>query len=463
MRVGDEAVLHCQDILGPDATQAMARATAFLRQRDSAALVQLVGQTVPSLAIKGPAADKRSFPASYGGGKPCGDDLLGAAGVFYVTESGRVMLDCTSGHYQMTWGYDHPDLTAAAVEGMQLGVVWDNHSNIPSLPVKMLAQELVALTEGTGLDRVLLGAATGSVACGAALKIMLKRYFDDADRSRLGPPVVLTLAGNYHGTDIVAQTLRGMWPGLLAGVEPIQIEPNEPGGLREVFQRYGRRIAGFWAEPIMMNREAILVEADFLHLARDLCSQHDALMVLDEIQTCFWYPEVFYFRRLGLSPDLVVIGKGMTAGFHPLAGLLYRRDLDILEQYDAISTNGNASLAALVGLCNLRLLARDRDRIAALGQRYFAGLEVLARDFPDVIEGANGSLFLAGLKFRDRDEAIAFHRAAAARGLWLRVHAYHPGHRTILAKFALAADETVIDFVLEAVRDLLVRRPWRRG
>ena len=60
---------------------------------------------------------------------------------------------------------------------MELGIVWDNHANAPSLPVKMLADRLVALAGGpeTGLDRVLLGVATGSVACGAALKSMLVR------------------------------------------------------------------------------------------------------------------------------------------------------------------------------------------------------------------------------------------------------------------------------------------------
>ena len=456
-----EAALSCKNILGPDALESLSRATRFLEECGTEQMLRLVGQSIDSLALKKEATDKRFFPASYGGGQPCDDDLLTGRGMFYITQLGKVMLDCTSGHYQMTWGYNHPELTAAALEGMRLGIVWDNHSNIPSLPVKLLAEKLVALAGDTGLDRVLLGTCTGSVACGAALKIMLARYFRDPARKRLGRPVMISLCGNYHGTDIVAQTMRGMWPDLLAQMETVQIEPNDVNALTAVFGRYGRRIAGFWAEPVMMNREAIVVEKNFLQAARDLCTEHGALLALDEIQTGFWYPEVFMFRRLGIVPDLVICGKGMTAGFHPLAGLLYHHDLDILEQYDAISTNGNASLAAFVGLCNVRMIERDCDRIAELARRHYEGLCQLAGEFPDVIEKVNGSGFLTGLRFCDRDDALGFQKAAVERGLWLRVHAYHEGHRTVLTKYALVVDGAVIEYVLKALRELLDSKPWR--
>lgn len=456
-----EKTLDCAALLGQRAVDAVAKARDFLRERDTATLLGLVGQTFPGLALPGPEADKARFPLSYGGGKPCGDDLLAGKGMFYVTESGKLMLDCTAGHYQMTWGYDHPELVAVAEDGMRRGIVWDNHSNIPSLPVKQLANELVELAGDSGLDRALVGVCTGSVACGAALKIMLARYFADAERCGLGPPVVIALEGNYHGTDVAAQSLRGMWPGLVAGMEAVRIEPNDDSALAEAFEKHGRRVAGFWAEPVMMNREAIAVNPAYLQKARALCSQCDALLAMDEIQTCFWYPEQLMFRRLGFDPDLVVVGKGMTAGFHPLSALLFRSDLDILEQYDAISTNGNASLAALVGLANLRLIERDAERIERQGARYHAGLEEVAAEHPDLIEGVNGDGFLSGMKFRDREDALGFHKAAVARGLWLRAHAYHPGHRTVLSKFALTVDDQTSIHVLNRMRELLTSTPWR--
>jgi acetylornithine/N-succinyldiaminopimelate aminotransferase len=453
--------LTCAGVLGGAETDAMRRAREFLLERCTEELLGLVGTRRPELAPSRPMRDKRSFPASYGGGRPSDDDLLAGQGMFYVTESGRIMLDCTAGHYQMTWGYNHPQLVAAAIEAVQVGVVWDNHSNIPAHPVKLLGERLIALGAEAGLDRVLLGVCTGSVACGAALKIMLARYRADAERVRLGPPVMVALAGNYHGTDMVAQTMRGMWPGLVCGMETVQVEPNEPAGLRAAFERYGRRVAGFWTEPIMMNREAIAVDAGFLQLAQDLCHEHGALMAVDEIQTGFWYPEVLMFRSLGIRPDLVVVGKGMTAGFHPLSGLLYRREQDILEQYDAISTNGGASLAAFVALCSMELIERDRERLAALSERHSEGLQAVAAEFPDLIEEVNGAGYLSGLKFRYRQDALGFHRAAVEGGLWLRAHAYHPGHRTVLMKYPLVVEEQVVDYVLGRLRELARTKPWR--
>ncbi len=455
-------VLDCAAVLGEATAASMRRARDFLRGRSTQELLGQVGTTIGDLAVAEPAADKGAFPASYGGGGSCDADLLAGLGMFYVTQAGKLMLDCTSGHYQMTWGYNHPVLTAAIEDAVDLGVVWDNHSNIPSPPVKLLADRLVSLAGSSGLDRVLLGVCTGSVACAAAIKIMLTRYRADPARAQLGPPVMVTLTGNYHGTDIVAQTMRGMWPGLLAGMETVQVEPNAPDGLERAFRRYGRRVVGFWAEPVMMNREAILVDRRFLQLARDLCTQNDALMAIDEIQTCFWYPEFFMFRKLGVQPDMVVVGKGMTAGFHPLAALIFRHELDVLEQYDAISTNGNASLAALVGLCNMRLIERERDRITRVAGRHYNSMCGLADEFPGIVERVNGAGFLTGLKFREREDALGFHRVAVERGLWLRVHAYHPGHRTVLTKYPLVLDDAVADYALGALRELLRARPWRQ-
>ena len=120
----------------------------------------------------------------------------------------------------------------------------------------------------------------------------------------------------------------------------------------------------------MMNREAIRVEGDFLLAAQELCTENGTLLTIDEIQTGFWYPEVLLFNKLGLEPDMVIVGKGMTAGFHPLACVLYRAELDVLEQYDAISTNGNASLASLVSLANLDMIQREEPVLRKVADRY---------------------------------------------------------------------------------------------
>jgi hypothetical protein len=48
------------------------------------------------------------------------------------------------------------------------------------------------------------------------------------------------------------------------------------------------------------------------------------------------------------------------------------------------------------------------------------------------------------------------------RGLWVRAHAYHEGHSTVLTKFALLLDTEVADFAVAGFRQLLKERSWRR-
>lgn len=432
----------------------------YLSESSRAALLHRVGDTIDEIR-GGICPDKRWFQGSYGREvTEAPDDLLVGDGLFYVTEQRRLFLDCTGGHYQMTWGYEHPELTALLLDGIERGIVWDNHSNIPSAPVKRLTEKLVELAnpgrdladlqdDPESLNTVLSGVATGSVACAAAIKMMLMNHDGPGD------PVFVVLDGNYHGTDMLAQRLRGMWPEIFCNLAVVAVQPNDAEELEATFREHGENVAGFWAEPIMMNREAILIDPEYLHLARGLCDENGALMAIDEIQTGFWFPEVIYCARIGLEPDFIVLGKGMTAGFHPLSALVYRGRLDCLEQYDAISTNGNAALAAYMALGCIELIERDADEIEAAGAAWHEAMAEIAAEFTDTLVEPRGIAHMSGLKFRDRAECLDFHRRSLERGLWLRAHAYHEGHSAILTKFALPLDRQVIDFTADALRGLL--------
>ena len=441
----------------PGILRGMREALEFLDSHDADALLPHVGRTVEELAPVTPV-DKTGLTASYGGDQtaPC-DDLLTGRGLFYFTEQRRLCLDCTSGHYQMLWGYNPPQLCRAINQAVEAGIVWDNHAGIPQTPVKALAHRLVQAANPPGepdpIDRVLLGCCTGSTACAAALKMQLAHF--ERQRSYRLEPVVIVLKGNYHGTDMTTQYMRGMWKRHVRNLKVVGVEPNRPEELEDAFRRFGGRVMAFWAEPVMMNREAIPLEASYLQLARRLCDDAEAAMCIDEIQTGFWQPEIFAYRSMGFTPDMVVAGKGMTAGFHPLAAVLLRNRYDVLEQYDAINTNGSAALASLVGLWVMEMTTARAGRIVETGDYLSRQLESLADEFGHVLEDARGKRHLAGLKFRQVEDALDFHRRAVAAGLWIRVHAYHAGHSTILLKLGLPADEQIVDFVVGKFRELL--------
>ena len=89
----------------------------YLCGRPTEELLRRVGQTIAEVP-RAEHLDKRFIQASYRGDltRPP-DDLLTGQGVFYITEQRKLFLDCTAGHYQMTWGYNHPELNALVSRG----------------------------------------------------------------------------------------------------------------------------------------------------------------------------------------------------------------------------------------------------------------------------------------------------------------------------------------------------------
>ena len=132
-----------------------------------------------------------------------------------------------------------------------------------------------------------------------------------------------------------------------------------------------------------------------------------------------------------------------------------RQRHDVLEQYDAISTNGSAALPAFVALCSLELIQQHADRVQTIAQRIESGFKGLAAEFPSLLLCARGRGHLAGLKFRNVADAKHFQKQLLEAGLWTRVHAYHEGHSTILTKLGLLADQRIADFVLGTFGHLL--------
>lgn len=440
-------------------------ANTFLQREKEKHLLEKVGKIIRNI----PNAhynDKKWFQKSYIIGDQRNDFLAGR-GVFYITEERKLFLDATAGHYQMTWGYNHPFLMNNLNNALKTGIAWDCHSNIPGFFVKKLSEKIVNICNPqennceiqeneNSLNTVLLGIATGSVACSTAMKLAIN-YFKKTKGNKK-KIVFVSLNGNYHGTDFLMQRLRGMWQWIFSENFIFEtIEPNNTEGLKNVFEKHGENIAGFFFEPVMMNREAILLDKNFVCEARKLTEAVNALMIIDEIQTCCWYPEIFMYRQFDIVPDIVILGKGLTAGFHPLSCVIYRRKLDSLKQYDAISTNGNAPLPSFMALCCLQLVEENIQKIKNISIYYEEALKKLALEFQGLIVSIQGKGLLSGIKLKDQKTALEFHRRCLEKGIWLRVHAYYQSHSTALTKFALVVSRNVIDFTIEKFRSILKR------
>ena len=453
--------MSLEDTLGSPYVEAVRTAYSFLTETSKDDLRSMVGRRlefIPDFE----RADKRAFVESYQ--KPVQDDILSGCGIFKITEGKMLQIDWTGGHYQLPLGYHFPELDNVLAAAREAGIVDDTHNNTPGMAVKLLALQLVRYTnifdgevdderlksildDDDRLNRA-TSVDTGTVAVGAGLKSILNRFRDLHGEC---VPVFIMQEGNYHGTDFLEQYLRGMWEWLFTNVIVEFVQPNNIDKLCEAFRKYesGRKekVAAVMMEPVLMNNRAIFLRPEYVEKANDLCMQHDAVLLLDEIQTGMWSPRVFMANEYHGVGDIITVGKGLTTGFSPLAYMICKRPLDNQSQYSSISTNGNADMAALAGLITLEAVKNNADHIEALGSYYFDELQNLQRRHPDKISEITGRRHLAGINIVNESLADRFHKAALAQGIFARLQTYKEGASTIITKPAIIADADDVDFV----------------
>jgi acetylornithine/succinyldiaminopimelate/putrescine aminotransferase len=281
-------------------------------------------------------------------------------------------------------------------------------------------------------------------------------------------PVVLVLGdddgevtANYHGTTILAQALRGMWPeaGTNTMFEVRAVRPNRVEDLDRVFaeaEEPPRKAAAFVHEIVMMNYGARRLSPAFLERAYALCAATDTLAIADEIQSCLWCPDVFLFREYGLSPDIVAVGKGFSGGEYPASRVLFKAKHDVLPQFGALVTNGQEELASLAYLITMAWARANRDPTREAGGLYESRLRALAEDFPASIASYEGLRHLSGLRFRDLDGAKTFCAALNEAGYDISVQAYKPTAPPVaLTKLPLTAGEELVEAFTGTMRRVM--------
>ena len=417
---------------------------------------------------------------------------LSTLGYFRIGEDGRLHLITKSEHYHAPLGHSFPGY-GLLDRARRLGIPNATHNNTRGFITRRLEEELISSVNGLGPDdpaalKAALGSTapdvvnrvlnlkTGSLAVEAALKLILARFYRSEETMPLPQyhgriPVLLVvgnddggLKANYHGTTMLTQVMRGMWPELYEaarerGFRVTAIRPDSLSDLEAAFandERDNCKIAGFFHEIVMMNYGGRLLSREFLHRAYELCRLHDAATVADEIQSCLWAPGLFLCREYGLRPSFVAIGKGFPGGEYAASRILFSAAFDSLPQFGALVTNGQEELAALAYLVTMRWASANRDVTREIGDYYEGGLRELAGQFSKLVAGVDGSRHLGCLRFRDTRTATDFAKLLVERGLDISAQTYKPDcPPSVLTKLPLIAGHEVVDFVLDRMTAVL--------
>lgn len=445
---------------------------------------------VDPLPDSAPGASTVNFNrASRAGSAP-----LSGLGYYRIGEDGRLYLTTKSEHYHASLGHGFPGY-GLIDQAKRLGIPNATHNNTRGHISRLLEVELVAAAngldagDGAAMEPVLasdrldvlnrvLNLETGSLAVEAALKMILARFYRmqaglEDPRFQGKTPLILVMgdndgnvAGNYHGTTVLTQIMRGMWGDFAqkladSGAFQVQaIRPNDTGDLEAVFRDHGMGdtlIAGFFHEIVMMNYGGLLLSREFLHRAYELCHAHDVPVVCDEIQSCVWSPEVFLFREYGLKPSFVSVGKGFPGGEYPASRIVFSAAMDNqMPQFGALVTNGQEELASLAYLVTMKWVQANSAVVAATGDYYAERLRAVAERFPGLVTGVQGYRHMSSLMLADLEAAKAIAARLVEAGLDISVQAYKADcPPALLSKLPLIAGYEVVDCVVEKVEAVL--------
>jgi acetylornithine/succinyldiaminopimelate/putrescine aminotransferase len=428
---------------------------------------------------------------------------IGSIGPYRLGEDGRLYLITKSEHYHTPLGHAFPGYRLLD-NAKALGIPNATHNNTRGFVTRFLEREIVRSANGIGrgaakggtpgddatLEAVLASRApgklnriinleTGSLATEAAVKMMLGRFYRldatyakpvHADRT----PVFLVMAdnaggntANYHGTTMVTQFMRGLWPGMYekmeqAGVMRVQqVRINDLGDFEAAIRRYNEppfKTAGFLHEIIMMNYGGIRLSEDYLRGAYALCKKTDTPVLCDEIQSCMWYPGMFLSRIYGLEPDFLALGKGFSGGLYPASRILTTAPMDTLNQFGALVTNGQEELASLAYLVTMEFVQANGEHIAEIGSYYEERVRELAARHRGTVESVEGQAHLIAIGFREVPAAVEFCEFLKADGLDISAQTYKPNCPPVaLTKLPVTLGRLEVDWIVARIEGALKR------
>jgi glutamate-1-semialdehyde 2,1-aminomutase len=279
-----------------------------------------------------------------------------AQGAYFWDAADQRYIDYIGSWGPMILGHGHP----AVVDAVQRAVTEGFSFGAPTEREIELAEAILALVPSMEMVRLV---SSGTEAAMSALRLA---------RGATGRKYIIKFEGCYHGHADALLVKAGSGLATFgnptsAGVpsEVVQhtlvLEYNNLTQLEEAFTLHGHEIAGLMIEAIAGNMNFVRASAPFAQRCRELCTQHGALLVFDEVMTGFRVGLHGAQGVLGIRPDLTVLGKVIGGGM-PLAAFGGPRA--VMEQlaplgpvYQAGTLSGNP-VATACGLATLKEVAR---------------------------------------------------------------------------------------------------------
>jgi ornithine--oxo-acid transaminase len=303
---------------------------------------------------------------------PLGVILSRGKGVWVWDTEGNRYLDCLSAYSAVNQGHCHPKILAAMVE--QAGKLTLTSRAFHN---DQLAPFYEQIAELTGSHKV-LPMNSGAEAVESAIKVVRKWGYEVKGVPD-GQAEVIVCADNFHGrtlgiigfsTDAAA---RGHFGPFAPGFRIIPF-----GDAEALEQAITPNTVAFLVEPIQGEAGVIIPPPGYFAKVRELCTAHDVMLILDEVQTGLGRTgKLLAEQHDGIEADVTLLGKALSGGFYPVSAVLSNNAvLGTLKPGQHGSTFGGNPLACAVARAALRVLIDEGmiENAALQGARFLDGL-----------------------------------------------------------------------------------------
>lgn len=314
--------------------------------------------------------------------------LARGEGIWVYDEDGKRYLDCLAAYSAVNQGHNHPRIVKALT---------DQASKL-SLTSRAFRNNLFGpfckkLSELSGYDKVLM-MNTGAEAVETAIKAV-RRYGYFKKGIPEGKARIIVFDENFHGrtTTIVGfSTDDGSRKGFGPFTPGFTIARyGDLASTKEAFGD-GKDVCAVLVEPIQGEAGIIVPPAGFLKGVRELCNQHGALLICDEIQSGLGRAGAFFAHQdQGIKADGVTIGKALSGGLYPVSAFLCNDDvMSVFNPGSHGSTYGGNPLACAVATAALDVLVDERlvERSKELGGWLLSQLQAIPSRHVAEIRGA---------------------------------------------------------------------------
>lgn len=314
-----------------------------------------------------------------------------AQGATITDSQGKTYIDCVGGYGLFNLGHNNPDIIESVIDQLKEQQLLTKPL-ISEVQVR-LAECIEKITPGDLSCSFILNSGSEAIDCAIKLVRLIR-----------GGKTIITAEKAFHGHTFGALTASGI-PSFKRAFQPLLpgFASVPFGDIEALEQSISADTAAVLIEPIQHEAGVLLPPDGYLKKVRELCDEHDLILVLDEIKTGFGKTgRMFACEYYDIVPDVLVLGKSLGGGLIPMGAVVAKSNLwkrfGLSFPMSASSYAGNV-LACRAALAAIRYIQEGSllSECAEKGGMLLRSFRDYVEEYPDILRSANGLGLLIGI------------------------------------------------------------------